>query len=146
MKKTRTNKNAVGTERGQSLVELSSMLLVILILVAGAVDLGMGFFSFVAVRDAAQEGALYGSLYPTDTSGITNRVRGESSAPVDLSDVSKVTVSISTTAGACRGGGVTVTVSYNYPISMPLLSTILGRTTIPLNASVTDTIINPKCP
>ncbi|HEX2697732.1 MAG TPA: TadE family protein [Anaerolineales bacterium] len=49
-------------QRGQSLVEMSISLLVILMLLVGAVDFGMAFFSFSAIRDAAQEGALYGSI------------------------------------------------------------------------------------
>ena len=46
-------------QRGQSLVELAISLMIILWLLAGAIDFGIGFFSYVAIRDAAQEGALY---------------------------------------------------------------------------------------
>jgi len=134
-------------DKGQSLVELALALLIILTLLAGAVDFGMAFFSFVALRDAAQEGALYGSLdFTANSSGIESRVRQSSSSPVNLSDVSNVTVNFSTTGGACRGQAITVTVSYNYRLSMPLIGSILGSTTIPLTARVTDTILNPKCP
>ena len=136
-------------EKGQSLVELALTLLIILTLLAGAVDLGSAFFSYVAIRDAAQEGALYGSLYPADTSGIINRVRQSSSAPVNLSVTSgdrKVDVNPSTPQGACRNKPITVTVSYDYWLSMPFIGAILGANTILLSASVTDTILNPKCP
>jgi Flp pilus assembly protein TadG len=138
-------------EKGQSLVELALTLLIILTLLAGAVDLGSAFFSYVAIRDAAQEGALYGSLYPTDTNGIYYRVRQSSSAPVNLSDISIVTVPPpSTPQGACRplsgSNPITVTVRYNYELSMPFIGAILGTDKIPLSASVTDTILNPKCP
>lgn len=147
MKEKVTNKRIDRREKGQSLVELALTLLIILTLLAGAVDLGMAFFSYVAVRDAAQEGGLYGALYPTDTSGIVNRVRQSSSSPVNLSDVSNVTVNISTTGGACRNHPITITVSYNYRLSMPFIGSILGSTTIPISASVTDTILNPPiCP
>lgn len=134
------------TKKGQSLVELALSLLLILTILAGAVDLGIAFFSHVSLRDAAQEGALYGSLNPTDTNGIVSRVRQSSNSPVNLSDVSNVTVNISTSGGACAGGAITVTVSYNYRLSMPFIGTILGTTAIPLNASVTDTILKPGCP
>ena len=133
------------------MVELALTLLIILTLLAGAVDLGSAFFSYVAIRDAAQEGALYGSLYPTDTNGIYYRVRQSSSAPVNLSDISIVTVPPpSTPQGACRplsgSNPITVTVRYNYELSMPFIGAILGTDKIPLSASVTDTILNPKCP
>src|SRR3990172_6767016 len=53
-------------ERGQSLVELALSLTVILLLLAGAVDFSIAYFSFSAMQDAAQEGALYGSINPED--------------------------------------------------------------------------------
>lgn len=146
MKEKVTNKRIDRREKGQSLVELALTLPIILTLLAGAVDLGMAFFSYVSLRDAAQEGALYGSLNPTDSSGIVSRVRQSSSSPVNLSDVSNVTVNISTTGGACRGEAITVTVSYNYRLSMPFIGPILGSTTIPITARVTDTILNPPRP
>jgi Flp pilus assembly protein TadG len=90
--------------RGQSLVELAISLTVMLLLLAGAVTFGMALFSYVAIRDAAQEGALYGSMYPyTDsnnngkydtgepinlgntTSGICGRVIAASNSPVNMS-------------------------------------------------------------
>jgi len=131
-------------EKGQSLVELALSLLIILTLLAGAVDLGSAFFSYVAIRDAAQEGALYGSIFPTGA--IESRVRSASSTPVDLSDISKVTVSVTTSTTPCAGGSITVSVTYNYPLTMPLIGAIIGSPTIRLTASVTDTILSPSCP
>jgi Flp pilus assembly protein TadG len=151
VKKTRSNH----AQKGQSFVELALMLVIILTLLAGAVDFGMAFFSYVSLADAAQEGALYGSLYPTtfginDCSasniGIYPRVRQSSSSPVNLCNTSNVTVNISTSVGACRGGTITVTVTYDYPLSMPFIGAILGRSSIPLTARTSDTIMNPKCP
>jgi len=157
------NKKFDHAEKGQSLVELALTLLIILTLLAGAVDLGMAFFSYVALRDAAQEGALYGSLSPSDTTGISDRIRGSSSTPVNLADPSKVTINPTCTCipnhtlndctpsgfctdpKACRGETITVTVLYNYPLSMPIIGPILGSTTIPITARVTDTILNPAC-
>ncbi|MCJ7583318.1 MAG: pilus assembly protein [Anaerolineales bacterium] len=140
-------------EKGQSLVELALSLLLILTLLAGAVDLGSAFFSYIAVRDAAQEGALYGSIDPLNTGAIVSRVRGASGPPgppkpkpVDLYDLTKVTVSVTTSTTPCSGGWVTVSVSYNYQLTMPLIGAIIGRQTIPLTASATDTILIPSCP
>ena len=72
-------------ERGQSLVELAISLTFIFLLLSGAVTFGMAYFSFLSLNDAAQEGALYGSLKPDDQIGIRNRVRAMSTSPVDLS-------------------------------------------------------------
>jgi Flp pilus assembly protein TadG len=133
-------------ERGQSLVELAMSLMAIMTLLAGAVDFSVAYFSFTAIQDAAQEGALYGSINPTDEDGIISRVRNASTNPVDLADEDLVDVVVSLPGDACEGNEVTVTVSYDYPISMPFIGSIIGSQQIILNASVTDTILQPVCP
>ena len=148
-------------QRGQSLTEFALALTLMMTLLAGAVDMGSAFFSYIAIRDAAQEGALYGSIaavvdangngrYDTgealNTAAVVNRVRQSSTQPVDLTDASNVTVSVSVTNPPCAGGGITVTVSYNYQLTMPLVGAIIGSQTIPISASVTNTILKPSCP
>ena len=54
----------IKSERGQSLVELAISIVILIYLLAGAVEFGLAFFQFVQLRDAAQEGALYGSMNP----------------------------------------------------------------------------------
>jgi len=134
------------SERGQSLVEMAMSLTVIMLLLAGAVDFSIAYFSFSAMQDAAQEGALYGSINPTDTTGIVTRVRGASTNPIDLSDTTLVNVSVTLTGSACEGNAITVSVTYDYPISMPFIGAVIDSQQIPLNASVTDTILQPACP
>jgi hypothetical protein len=157
-------------ERGQSLVELGVSLVILLYLLSGAAEFGVLFFQFVQLRDAAQEGALYGSMNPwiDSPSGIYNdgkyetgeainqaefetRVRAASSSPINLTDTTNVLVTIvSTDAGGklCEGAGIQVTVSYRHKIFMPFMAALLGRTadpTIPLSATVVDTILTPLC-
>jgi hypothetical protein len=167
--------------RGQSLVELSISLTVMLLLVAGAVSFGMAYFSYVSIRDAAQEGALYGSISPfvdlstplnglydtgepVNSPGICDRIQHSSSSPVDLStfacDVTAdglppnpaPNMNVIYVQGAgdfCQGGSppnaITVSVRYIYPIFMPFVGAIIGRQNIPLTATVTDTILEPRC-
>ena len=135
-------------ERGQSLVELAISLTIIMLLLAGAVDFSIAYFSFTAMQDAAQEGALYGSINPTDEAGIISRVRRASSNPVDLTDTSLVNVVVTVPENpddVCEGHEIKVNVTYDYPISMPFIGTIIGSQKITLNASVTDTILQPVC-
>ena len=152
-------------ERGQSLVELAVSLLILLYLLSGAAEFGVLFFQYVQLRDAAQEGALYGSMNPwiDSTSGanadgkfesgelvnqaaIESRVRAASTSPIDLSDTTKVTVTIAGTDGnLCEGHGISVTVSYTHHIFMPFIPQLIGQTDIPLSASVVDTILTPLC-
>ena len=165
-------------ERGQSLVEIAISLVIILLLLAGAVDFGIALFSFVSLRDAVQEGALYASFDPTlddgdnlyegealDCAGIEARVRSASTNPIDLTDTTKLNIFICTVPGgstsfACTnvcddsavdpcegaGAGIQVRAIYNYELIMPLLGDVIGSQTIPLTASVTDTILRPLCP
>ena len=57
-------------EDGQSMVELALTLTFLLILLAGTMDLGRAFFTWIEMRDAAQEGAVYGSLCPVSANII----------------------------------------------------------------------------
>jgi Flp pilus assembly protein TadG len=144
-------------ERGQSLVELGISLVILLYLLAGAVEFGVLFFQFVQLRDAAQEGALYGSINPSNISGITDRIKFSSDKPLNLpvliasGDVT-ITISIdgipSTDAANyatvdCEGNGLEVIVGYDHQIFMPFIPQLLGTNEIPLNATVTDTILTP---
>ncbi|HET9913295.1 MAG TPA: TadE/TadG family type IV pilus assembly protein [Anaerolineales bacterium] len=139
--------------KGQSLVELAISLVILLIILAGAVEFGIIFFQYVQLRDAAQEGALYGSIYPpssaADTAAINaiiKRTKDSSSTPIDLANDPGVVVQVDVTDGIyCEGGSLRVRVSYPHDVIMPFMSTWLGpgRT---LNAEVIDTILTPVCP
>jgi len=142
------------SERGQSLVELSISLMVMLMLLVGAAEFGVALFQFIQLRDAAQEGALYGSLYPDDTSGIKSRIRYVSDTPLDLTDTAVlpdayITITTKNSAGgaiassaACPGGEITVELKYDHIIFLPFAKMFTGGATkITLTASVSDTIL-----
>ena len=146
-------------ERGQSLVELSISILILLLLLVGAVEFGMAFFQFVQLRDAAQEGALYGSLHPKDTDfpAIRDRVKYSSQSPIKLSELPDSAIEITLINGSltgCEGStfvngvpvtnGIEVKVSYDHDVFMPFMKQIVGDK-IQLNATVTDTILQPRC-
>jgi Flp pilus assembly protein TadG len=131
-------------KKGQSLVELALSMTVMLILLGGIVDLGRAFFTFMALRDAVQEGAMYGSLHPTSTVEIKNQVRDSSSLVSNMISTSDITVELLGTA--CTGNPIRVTAVYsNFPLTMPFIGTILGRQTLTISASVTATILSPWC-
>lgn len=144
--------NGLSREKGQSLVEFAISLTFILILLAGAIYFGIGLFHYVAMRDAAQEGALYGSMNPTDAAGIQTRV-ADSSGPGlirDLYDAGQLNVAVTYTGAACEGNGITVTLQYDYSLNwLPVgafIEPFIGRDFIRLRAAVTDTILTPPCP
>ena len=136
-------KQIIKGERGQSLVELGISLVILLYLLSGAAEFGVLFFQFVQLRDAAQEGALYGSMDPANTAAITQRVQASSTSPIDLTTI---TPTITYSGPACEGNGITVTLTFDHQIFMPFMEQILGSPTIPLSATVTDTILRPVCP
>jgi hypothetical protein len=133
--------------KGQSLVEFGVSAVFILLLVAGIADFGRAFFAYMAIRDAAQEGAAYGSVFPNDTSGMISRVRENSQHPVPLSDTSLVNVTVNYTGGICEGGGnaVRVTVVYQFTITAPFIGAIVGSQNFPISTTVSDTILRPPC-
>ncbi len=109
----------INKQRGQSLVELAISLTVMLLLLSGAVSFGMALFSYVAIRDAAQEGALYGSFNPYIDSNhngkydtgelngatICARVKAASDSPVNMNAFA------CTTDGAASHAGNNIDVS-----------------------------------
>ena len=137
-------------ERGQSLIELAISLVILLYLLSGAVEFGILFFQFVQLRDAAQEGALYGSINPPSSAAdaakindIANRAKSASSSPIDLMNDPQVVVDVTVTDGKyCEGGSLKVTVTYPHKVFMPFMSTFIGPTR-ELKAEVTDTILTP---
>ena len=132
------------SERGQSLTEMAMSLVILLLLVGGIVDLGRAFFTFMALRDSVQEGALYGSINPTLTQEIKNHVLDSSEMIPDL--VSSDDISVEVIGSACTGNGIRVTAVYpDFPIVMPFIGAALGSQTISISATVTDTILSPGC-
>jgi Flp pilus assembly protein TadG len=156
-------------QRGQSLVELGLSMIVLLFLLAGAINFGMAFYDYVAIRDAAQEGALYGSINPplniNDRNEIKYRVQHSSDKPVDLKNDPSVVVKVCTCnpsvvncqiegnwscdsdPAICPGYQLKVTVEYYCPVTMPIVGIFTDA--IHLTASATSTILTStttSCP
>jgi hypothetical protein len=138
-----------GEEKGQALVELALVVTVVFIILAGVVDLGSMLFQQLAMRDAAEEGAAYASVFPAACNQTVARVRESLHNP----DPDQVGVIITVNGAACGAAAamdycppneVVVTISQpEFPITMPFMSVILGRQSINLTANVSSTIIRP---
>jgi len=152
------NKPVHSNEKGQSLVELALMLVFILVLLAGVVDLGRMMFEYLSIRDAVQEGAGYGSIFPGYCAEIEARVRDN--LP-DANDTVSVTVNglscsdaYSADAGqaaigknpiyGCAGNTLLIAVDHNFEITMPLLGTFIGNN-VPMHVGIDDRIVRPAC-
>ena len=147
------------SERGQSLMEMAVSIIILLILLAGIVDLGRMFFTFITMRDAAQEAAVYASAYPEVCDPILGRaqyaMRGVEYDAIEVWIGSHQCLSLDgapdgtspPAADACAENDVRVIIrDDDFPIAMPFLGTILGTQTLPLRAEVIDTILRPPCP
>lgn len=146
-------------EKGQSLVELALSFLFLLLVLGAVFDLGSMFYTFLALRDTAQEGVIYGSYNPTDGTGIINRIHASANWPIDADQISNINIyccskattgactsgtCTTTSTTSCQGQKITVKVIYNYKLIMPVIGGFTGWQDIPLNASVTNTILESK--
>jgi Flp pilus assembly protein TadG len=144
-------------ERGQSMTEFALSLVIFIILLAGVVDLGRAFIAYIIIRDAAQEGAVYGSIAPKDDldilrDNVEERVKFSFTDPSDSSnipiDITKLTVQTDVLGATCAapGSGIRVRVEYTLPVTMPFLGTIIGSQEMKMAATVENAILSPICP
>jgi hypothetical protein len=138
-------------EKGQALMELAVSITVLFIILAGVVDLGRMLFHYIAMRDAAQEAAAYGSINPTHCDQIRDRawVAMASSPFVTVTatiDGVACASAASDPSKACFGNEIHVSLSDPaFPITMPFIGAFLGSQSIPLEAHITGTILRPAC-
>ena len=135
------------SDLGQGLVEFALSIAMLLLFLSGIIDLGRAFFTYMALRDASQEGASYGAINPIDYAAIEQRVRTTSTFPVDMTSPDIHVGVVATGSPPCAGDTVTVTVTYpEFPLVFPFSNIIFGKNDISLSTSVTDTILLPACP
>ena len=138
------------SQKGQSLVELALSITLIMFMLLATIDFGFAFLHWITIRDAAQEGAMYGSLHPgvACETVLKNWVRGASTSPVvNISTLPNSQITV-TRSGTTPGETITVNVDYYYHILTPMVSVISGTGDITLSSSITNTIlqVDASCP
>ncbi len=116
------------TERAQSLVEFALVLPILLIMVFGIIDFGMGIRSYISLTNATREGARFAAVgniagaYPTDCDGANNTtVIGRVCVAIEGLDLSQVQqVSVTYPDGEAPGNSVVVAADYTYEYVTPL--------------------------
>ena len=140
---------AVDENRGQSLVEFVLLLPVLLIVLAGLLDLGRLYFAYVAVTDAAAEGAAYAALFfppsdsatcPPDDSDICRAAREASAGLVQL-DQAEIAVECPGCPNPASGDAVTVRVVYPFTLVTPIVEAMVPGSVLDLEAVATQAII-----
>ena len=137
--------------RGQSLVEFALVLPVMLILLAGALDLGRVFYANISLDGAAREGALQAARTPDsfidaadcdqDGNLVVCRVQMETRG--SMTEVSPGDIELACSVSGCpaqAGSTVTVTVRGTFRLLTPLLAAVFGGTDLPITSSATAQI------
>lgn len=153
-------------ERGQSLPELAFSFIMLIMLLLGAADFGRAFFTWMSLRDMAQEGSSSGSFYETGSQcneAIARALNGNNTAIVDAGGVksaldannNNIQVSCTVISPSCdcpvtastsAGDTIKVTATYsNFPLTAPFLGTIVGTQYLTINATIRDTLLVPGC-
>lgn len=138
-------------ELGQALVESAIVFVVLILILMALVDFGRAFFTYLALQNAAAEGATYGMFHPTwqepgdnvNPDNIEYRVRHESEN--GLVDWSTITVTVESLFPT-PGNQITVTVAYDFDLITPVSQAIARNDEITLQASAIQTIIRDDAP
>lgn len=125
-------------ERGQSMIEVAIAIPLLILIVAGILDLGRAYFTYIALSDAAAEGAAYAAIHPQDTAQIIERTVDSSGGLVVL-EPDMVSVGY---AGLSAGSPVTVAVRYDYDLLTPIISALVPDGTITMKATVAQSILS----
>lgn len=164
------------TESGQSLVELAVSIVILLILLAGVVDLGRVAYYYIAMRDTAQEAASYAAIFPHKSDEILKRAVAGMNGLIDPSHViyriyhtgsgfdyecvweNPDTATYSNLPSCGKEQNVTdysvydvieITIQNNeFPITMPFLATLIGadNQSISLESVVQDVVMRVPNP
>ncbi len=125
-------------QKGQSLVETALLLPLLLLLLAGLLDLGRAYYVIVALRDAAEEGATYAALAPHDVGGVRSRAVDALGPLVSVHPENVTVMAPQLTAGE----PVTVTVSYAYEFYLPFFDSFVPEDGLILRGVSAHALIN----
>jgi len=118
---------------GQSLTELAFILPILMLIMAGILDLGRFAFAAATVANAAREGARYGAANPCSGScpAITTRAQNEAYGSV-LNPANLNVSSVNFPSGCALGNPIQVTVAYQFQL---ITMFVVGGGNIPIRVS-----------
>lgn len=114
------------TSSGQSLVELSMLLPILMILVFGIIDFGLGMHSYIVLSNSVREGARFAAVgnpagTVADCDGITNdTVYGRLCVTTGNLNLTNLSPSVTYPDGIAPGNSVIVAADYDYNFITPL--------------------------
>lgn len=116
---------------GQGLIEMALVFMLLLLIVAGAVDFGRAFNNYIIITNASREGARYASRFPADQTGIRQAAIDEAANSGIILTPSDVGINPSGTVPV-GGEPIRVIVTYSFPT---ILGGVFGYGTLPLSTS-----------
>jgi len=140
-----------GRSRGQATVELVLILPVLLLLLVAAADLARVFHATIAIESAARAGALEAASNPTSYQGgqpcsvATNRVvcavqREAEGSFVTIAPTGIALTCVPSPCSEALGNEVSITVTSQFGLITPLLSTFFGSQDLTLTAAASAQI------
>jgi Flp pilus assembly protein TadG len=102
-------------ERGQTMVEFTLILPILLVVLFGIIQFGLAFNNYVALTDAVRAGARTASVSRFSTTPVADTTSRVKTASGDL-DPSQVNVTVTSTW--VHGDDVVVAATYPYSISL----------------------------
>ena len=118
-------------QRGAALVEFALTAMLLLMLIMGIFEFGRAYNTWVVVTNGAREGARYAAVGKSETE-IVQKVKDATNGL----DESKLAVSVTNAQGA-RGDPVTVDVSYEIEIVVPIIARFFPNNPFDLKAHST---------
>jgi len=148
-----SNSNSDSQQGGQSLLEFAIALPVLIILLLGVLDVGRMYFTFLAIQNAAGEGALYAAInprciQPSDGPECVNPnnalYRATHESPSGLVDWSRIEIEAELPSPLIEGAPIAIILHYKYDILTPLLSPLVPDGKLRLRARAVQNVIDLK--
>lgn len=131
--------------RGQSVVEVALVLPILLMMMMGLLDFGRAYYTIVALRDAADEGASYAAMNRSDETEVKLRASEASPALVQIAP-EDVTVEPASTVALAAGDPITVTTVVTLELYTPFANTIVPGGQLLLRGRAVHATLNPYTP
>lgn len=123
-------------ETGSALVEAAVVAPLLLLITLGVADIGRAFFDSAKVQEAAEEGAYYASLNPSNPNEAITRAEQAIQYP-------DFTGSVTVTCPATDQ--VTVTVNHTFTVITPIISNIVGSTIDLAHSQTAQVLTSDPC-
>lgn len=149
---TKRNTRDNNKERGQSLVEMALTMSLLILILAGIVDIGRAYYVYVALEDSAGEAATYLSINPkcrTEDDGVEcanpnnaeYRARNAGGGEIRWDDVN-LQIERPNVYGV--GEPIVVTAQYRFFLITPIIGQIAGSNGITLTVESSQIIITER--